>query len=142
MSDNGPEFKSDSFKMFAKQWDFKHIQSSPLYPQSNGLVERTIQTVKRTLKKAIKSSQDLSLALLALRTTPLPDAPSPATQLMGRRLRTTLPHIEHQYKNKQKEPQATTSRELPILKPGDPVRIHSENKWRMKGRVIKKLGRD
>ena len=31
MSDNGPQYASDEFKKFAKQWEFKHITSSPLH---------------------------------------------------------------------------------------------------------------
>ena len=71
VSDNGPEFSSNEFAEFTKQWDFKHDRSSPYYPQSNSMVERTIQnTVNRTIKKAIASHQDPYLAFLALRTTP------------------------------------------------------------------------
>ena len=51
VSDNGPEYKSFEFKTFAKEWEFDHDPSSPEYPQSNGLVECTIQTVKKTMKK-------------------------------------------------------------------------------------------
>ena len=51
-SDNGPQFSSREFKDFSIKWDFIHNTSSPEYPQSNGLVERHIQTIKRLLKKA------------------------------------------------------------------------------------------
>ena len=70
-NDNGPEFDSLEYKDFSKRWDFVHDTSSPKFPQSNGQVERTIQTVKRTLKKAAASHQDPYLALLAIRTTPV-----------------------------------------------------------------------
>ena len=51
-SDNGPQFIANEYKQFANTWDFYHSNtSSPHFPQSNGLVERRIQTVKRTLKK-------------------------------------------------------------------------------------------
>ncbi|KAH1021507.1 hypothetical protein HUJ04_011013 [Dendroctonus ponderosae] len=43
MSDNGPEFSSIKFREFSVNWEFKHIKSSPRYPQSNGLVERVIR---------------------------------------------------------------------------------------------------
>ena len=51
MSENGPEFAAATYNQFCSDWDIIHTTSSPRYPQSNGLVERTIQTVKRNLKK-------------------------------------------------------------------------------------------
>ena len=48
---NRPEFTSHHFKNFSKSWDFKQQTVSPHYHQSNDLVEWSIQTVKRTLKK-------------------------------------------------------------------------------------------
>ena len=51
VSDNGPQFSSYGFATFAKQWDFKHVTSSPTYPQSNGMAEQTAQTVKNLIKK-------------------------------------------------------------------------------------------
>lgn len=49
ISDNGPEYSSYEFQAFAKEFGFKHITSSPRYPQSNGLAERTVQTAKTLL---------------------------------------------------------------------------------------------
>ena len=42
ISDNGPKYKSEKFKQFAKDLDFKHIITSPNYPQANGLTGRNI----------------------------------------------------------------------------------------------------
>ena len=50
-SDNGPQYSSSSFKKFAKDWGFQHITSSPEYPRSNGLAEKTVQRVKNLLEK-------------------------------------------------------------------------------------------
>ena len=47
ISENGPEYKCKEYVRFAKEWDFDHNFSSPEYPESNGLAERTIQTVTR-----------------------------------------------------------------------------------------------
>ena len=52
VSDNGPQFASEEFSHFAKQWEFQHVTSSPLYPQSNGKVENAVRTCKRIMKTA------------------------------------------------------------------------------------------
>jgi hypothetical protein len=66
VSDNGPQYSSHQYKTFAKEWGFQHDTSSPRYPKSNGFVERAIQTVKKTIKKALKSGDDPCLALLCI----------------------------------------------------------------------------
>ena len=57
-SDNDPQYISHQYSKFAREWDFVHDSSSPEYPQSNGFIERTIQTVEKTLKKAFHSGED------------------------------------------------------------------------------------
>ncbi|XP_037774817.1 uncharacterized protein LOC119571704 [Penaeus monodon] len=37
VSDDGPQFRCDEFKDFARIYDFKHQTSSPHYPESNGI---------------------------------------------------------------------------------------------------------
>jgi transposase InsO family protein len=98
-SDNGPQYQSDEFAQFAKEWGFKHSISSPRYPQANGEVERAVKTVKNILKK----EQDPTKALLAYRSTPLASGYSPAELLMGRKIKSTipitLPHLTPQLPN-------------------------------------------
>ena len=65
IADNMP-FNSKKFHQFSKQWNFEVITSSPTYPQSNGLAERNVQTVKKLLKKAREGGNDEALALLEL----------------------------------------------------------------------------
>ncbi len=62
VSDNGPQFRGLIFKEFARQYGFKHVTSSPYYPQSNGLAEKTVHVVKRLLKKAAEAGEDPHLA--------------------------------------------------------------------------------
>ena len=69
---------------------FDHVTSSPHYPQSNGFIERHVQTVKHTLKK-VGPRSDVQMALLVLRATPIDShLPSPAELLYGRRVVSNL----------------------------------------------------
>jgi transposase InsO family protein len=93
VSDHGPQFESHEFKIFLKLWEFDWQPSSPRFPQSNGFIERTIQTVKRTLQKAKEAGSDPFMALMILRATPIDSQmASPAEILNQRRLRTNLPY--------------------------------------------------
>ena len=47
-----PPFSSKEFNSFLSGLGIKHTTSSPNYPQSNGFIERQIQTVKRLMEKA------------------------------------------------------------------------------------------
>ena len=140
VTDNGPEFSSHHFRSFSKTWDFEHRTSSPHFHQSNGLVERSIQTVKRTLKKAKLANEDHYLSILFLNSQPDENRLSPPHKLFNRPIRTNLPSAKPQPKpsttNTAIEPQ--TQNRLSTLKPGDTVRIRTdeEKTWDKKGSVI------
>ncbi|KAK7912921.1 hypothetical protein WMY93_013132 [Mugilogobius chulae] len=91
VSDNGPQYSSQEFKAFAASWDFEHVTSSPHYPQSNGLAERTVRTAKSILDKAHAQKTDPYLSILEHRNTPVDGLKSPSQLLMSRRLRSVLP---------------------------------------------------
>jgi len=81
MSDNGPQFepvRTSKFSEFAVEYGFRHITSSPRFPQSNGFVEATVKIVKQHLKK----NNDAYKALLEYRATPLSNGYSPADMLL------------------------------------------------------------
>ena len=88
VSDNGPHNASWEMQEFAESYGFKHITSSPHFPQSNGMAERSVKTVKSLLDRA----SDPYMAVLSYRATPLPWCNlSPAELLMGRCLKTDIP---------------------------------------------------
>ena len=136
ISDNGPQFSSEAYAQFAREYGFEHVTSSPNHPQGNGEAERGVQTIKSLLKK----SDDPYLALMAYQSTPLEIGYSPSEFLMSRKLRTTVPMMMAQ--RKPKTPDFTVivtrdkslkqrqkrnhdvhhgARELPILLPGESV---------------------
>lgn len=75
------------FTDYARKYDFIHLTSSPLYPQSNGEAARAVRTVKLLLSKG----EDVYKALMAYRAIPLSRASSPAQLLMGWNIRTPVP---------------------------------------------------
>ena len=91
VSDNSP-FNSSEFARFASTYEFRHVTSSPRYPQSNGRSENSVRTAKRIMTKAREAGTDPYLALLEWRNTPSESLKlSPAQLLFGRRTRTRLP---------------------------------------------------
>ena len=92
VSDGGLQYTSVEFKDFMKQWQIEHRVSSPRYPQSNGMAERYVQTMKASLIKTMEEGEDIDLALLTYKATPLShNLPSPAELLNSRKYRTLLP---------------------------------------------------
>nr|XP_050045697.1 uncharacterized protein K02A2.6-like [Dermacentor andersoni] len=92
VSDNGPQFSSATLSSFLKESQVKHIRTAPYHPQSNGLAERAVRTVKEGLRKnpAGTLQERLIKFLFRYRTTPLEGGKSPAELLLGFRPRTRL----------------------------------------------------
>ncbi|RXN13424.1 putative protein K02A2.6-like protein [Labeo rohita] len=105
------------FEDFAKTWGFVHTTTSPHYPQSNGLAEKTVQIAKSILTKTKMDKKDPYLSLLEYRNIPVDNFKSPAQLLMSRRLRSILP---------------TTNKPLlpKTLRTGQPVRIQERGLWK------------
>ena len=70
ITDNGPQFSSETFKQCASEYSFEHHTPNPHYPHSKGMAERDVQTAKDLLKKAILDKHDPYLALLEYRNMP------------------------------------------------------------------------
>ena len=145
MADNMP-FNSKEFAEFAKSWDFQIVTSSPTYPQSNGLVERNVQSIKNLLKKAHDAGKAEELALLEFRNTPITGLnESPAQLLMGRRLRSSLPMTDsmlqpsisegvkrklEQRQQRQKHFYDRGTKPLSSLQPNEVVRYQAGRIWK------------
>ena len=65
LSDNGPQYISQEFVNFAKEYDFKLITRSPYYASATGKAESCVKEAEMSLKKS-----DLLTGLLDHRNTP------------------------------------------------------------------------
>ena len=71
ISDNGPCYASDIFTKLMTEYQVNHINSSPHYPQSNGLAKKCVHIIKNLFHKAKEEGQDLYKCLMTYRNTPL-----------------------------------------------------------------------
>lgn len=148
LSDNNP-FNSFEFKNFANEWNFNLINSSPRYPQSNGLAEKGVSIVKQIMRKLGDgiNRENISLALLNYRITPLPGMGfSPSQLLMGRVLKSRLPVtkrtlqpqicdqeiVEKKLMDKKLNREKfynQSAKSLPRLKENEMILLKKENSW-------------
>ena len=93
-----------------------------------------------------ENNEDHYLALLSIRSTHGPSNNTPPTTLFFNRvIRTITPSVNetsntenNKVINQQRYP-VVSKRPLPELQPSDPVRIHTNSSWRVKGKIVKKL---
>lgn len=92
VSDNGPQFVGQEFVEFMHRNGIIHIRTPPYHPQSNGMAERAVRTVKDGLKKAGTTDLHKSLARLLChyRNAPQESGLSPSEMLLGYKVRTRL----------------------------------------------------
>ena len=86
------------------------MTTSPMYPQANELVERSVQTAKQLLKKAKGGSQDPFLSPLEYRNPQIDGLSSPAQLLVSRTLRASLPVTRDQLKPEVVNPRMANKR--------------------------------
>ncbi|XP_073964407.1 uncharacterized protein [Choristoneura fumiferana] len=95
VTDNGPPFFSQEFKVYCKMNNIRHVTSAPYRPQCNGAAENAVKNVKKAIKRAVHEGDDVATALNRFlfqhrncehATTGV----SPAVALQGRRLRGRL----------------------------------------------------
>ena len=94
-TDNGPPFNGHEFRDYANDLSFKPRKITPLWPQANGMVERFMSTLKKTIQQAELTRRDTQAALnevlQAYRTTlHSTTGKCPATLMLGRTPRTRI----------------------------------------------------
>ena len=154
-SDNGPQYSSEEFQKFAREWGFNHVTSSPYHPQSNGLAERAVRSAKDLLEKCKRDGTDINLAMLNQRNTPRDEVlGSPAQRLMSRRLKSTIPCTDdllksqqldgslikdrlNQKREQQKKFYDKQTKSLPALESGDVVRMQTPKGYNQLGFVMR-----
>ena len=95
LSDNGPQFTSNQFAQFAREWNFNHTTTSPTMHRANGMAERANQTVRRMIETMRGNKVQMYAGVFNLiNTSKTADAGSPAQRLMGRRTATKLPNSD------------------------------------------------
>ena len=139
--DYGPEFSSHKFCSFSKTFDILHKTISPHYHQLNALTKRSIQTVKRTLRKAKLYSEHPFLSVLSLNSQLNKNRTSPTEKVFGHKLKATLPSLTPSTQNVATEKPTVTQNlrcKLPEIAPGTTVRNRTDeqNLLDKKGTVI------
>lgn len=92
VTDNGTQFTSEEFATFTKRNNVTHVRTPVYHPQSNGLAERAVRTIKDGLRKMGNGSigDNLDRLLFNYRRTPLSSGKCPSELLLGYRIRSRL----------------------------------------------------
>ncbi|XP_065208322.1 uncharacterized protein K02A2.6-like [Planococcus citri] len=140
VTNNGPQWTSEEFKMFNSSNGIIHKFAAPYHPASNGQVERYVQVLKNSLKASLfDSSQSSSitervnLLLIQLRrTTHSLTGKTPAELLLRHSYRTKLDLLidPHTKRIRSDQIQQIENTKLRDIKPGDPVnyRVYNDTK--------------
>ena len=92
ISDGGPQYTSNEFKSFSKQWSFDHNVTSPGNSKANGAAEAAVKIVKTMMRKCKLQHEDPYLGMLSIRNTVNEGwHSSPAQRMFGRATKTLLP---------------------------------------------------
>lgn len=143
VSDNGTGFSSAEFYSFLGRNGITHIRTAPYHPNSNGIAERAVRTVKAALKKVNVGTFDERLARFLFNSHNTPTAAtgvSPAVSMFGRPLRTRLDLLRESGKASGVNGNVRLSVEI---KTGDPVWVLNFGcgpKW-VAGKVLARIGK-
>ncbi|XP_062541324.1 uncharacterized protein K02A2.6-like [Armigeres subalbatus] len=99
-SDNGPQFISECFKSFCKEFGITQQKTTPYWPQANGEVERMNNTILKRLRISQETNKDgwkwdLRSFLLMYNSTPHSTTGiAPSALMFGRVMRDKLPSVQ------------------------------------------------
>ncbi|XP_040078952.2 uncharacterized protein K02A2.6-like [Ixodes scapularis] len=96
VSHNGPQYTSAIFKNFLEEQGIQHILTPPYHPQSNGLAENFVRTLKSALRKLKgEEKEGLRQFLPKYRVTPHSTTRQPPCEMLNKRhYRTTMDLIK------------------------------------------------
>ena len=159
-SDGGPQFKSDEYLSFLKEWDISHGRSSPHHPKSNGHAEAAVKSMKKLIAGSWTSgSFDLDKfgkGLLLFRNAPIAGGASPSQVVFNRPTRDAIPAHRRSFapewqkaagilekralraRELQKQHYNRSTHPLPALHIGDSVVIqhHKSKRWSTPGVIV------
>jgi transposase InsO family protein len=83
ISDKGAQFIADAFTQFAQDMAFLHVRIAPHHPQTNGIAERFVRTLKEWLAWHTWQTPEVLTALLAEFIVYYNDRPHQGAELAG-----------------------------------------------------------
>lgn len=146
--DNGSNFTSGEFQDFLKSNGITHKRTAPAHASTNGQAERSVQSLKFSLRSAINDSGDLHVKLqrFLMQYRKLPNestGKSPAEQMLKFNLRSRIDLIKPMDKVINYNNNNQSIRSIREYRSGDRVQIrHYQNKmckWKF-GKIIEKVG--
>lgn len=98
VTDNGPPFASERFEGYLKCKEIDVVHSPPYHPESNGLAERAVQTVKGAFRRYVAEGQSNPDGLakrfhLEYRNSPVARGFTPSSKLLSFRPRVGLEKV-------------------------------------------------
>jgi hypothetical protein len=152
-SDNSTSFVSQEAKSYFEERGITHLRIAPYSAQSNGLAEKTVQSVKRVITKSSGKTVSKALTdflLLHRRTPQAHTGRSPAELMLGRQIPTKLDrlvpnHLQRVHDSQEKRIDASSNHQGPELKLKSSVWILSpkigvQKRFWMPATVLRKCG--
>ena len=96
--DNGPPYQSHAWRKYAKEMGFERRPCTPEHPEANGIAERFMSVIAKTVHAAIAEGKDPKIEVrrrvMNYRNTPHPSTgKAPSQLIMGRLLKSKIPTI-------------------------------------------------